>query len=117
MPRKTLDGAAQTGRAVPASMRPRPDAAENGPCSAELNAAHVHASMRPRPDAAENAAGMPPRRDPDPSFNEAAARCRGKLPGQIGQTGRSGRFNEAAARCRGKLAAATPATWLQVGLQ
>ena len=38
------------------------------------------ASMRPRPDAAENS---PSRKDATPSstgFNEAAARCRGKRP-------------------------------------
>ena len=42
-------------------------------------ARHLRASMRPRPDAAENA---PPISNsgfgPSPGFNEAAARCRGK---------------------------------------
>ena len=63
-----------------ASMRPRPDAAENFAAAVAAGGDQV-ASMRPRPDAAENprpgsrrAAGRPPR------FNEAAARCRGKLP-------------------------------------
>ena len=37
-------------------------------------------------------------------FNEAAARCRGKLHQRsTGSSAKSG-FNEAAARCRGKLA-------------
>ena len=60
-------------------MRPRPDAAENlagqaGPASGLL------ASMRPRPDAAENAAVAPVNdRLKALGFNEAAARCRGKL--------------------------------------
>ena len=64
----------------------------------------ARASMRPRPDAAENVgadrrgAGLRWR------FNEAAARCRGKRRWRTGRTGCSGttRFNEAAARCRGK---------------
>ena len=60
-----------------ASMRPRPDAAEN-------DGAHVYgdvplvASMRPRPDAAENVARAVMSAKYRPSFNEAAARCRGK---------------------------------------
>ena len=61
------------------------------------------ASMRPRPDAAENfhAAGTP--EGAWPGFNEAAARCRGK-PAARGRRRRPrGSFNEAAARCRGKL--------------
>ena len=36
------------------------------------------ASMRPRPDAAENAVSPTPHRLPPARFNEAAARCRGK---------------------------------------
>ena len=36
-------------------------------------------------------------------FNEAAARCRGKLDHQPFPLGPHRRFNEAAARCRGKL--------------
>ena len=39
------------------------------------------ASMRPRPDAAENAPRRSARRPPRSGFNEAAARCRGKLAG------------------------------------
>ena len=38
------------------------------------------ASMRPRPDAAENGRQRRPIGDRPASFNEAAARCRGKLP-------------------------------------
>ena len=60
-------------------MRPRPDAAENAR-PGELRDRFADASMRPRPDAAEN-----PRLHDDggrewrSGFNEAAARCRGKL--------------------------------------
>ena len=44
------------------------------------------------------------------SFNEAAARCRGKLSGASFVSGRQViRFNEAAARCRGKRSPAGPA--------
>ena len=89
---------------LPASMRPRPDAAENGPHRRAPHPAPARASMRPRPDAAEN-----PHRDvrrpraQRSSFNEAAARCRGKLAGRrpLARRATPG-FNEAAARCRGK---------------
>ena len=62
MPRKTPRAARGSRPDLPvASMRPRPDAAEN-----ELEPRDVHvavaASMRPRPDAAENwrwTAGLP----------------------------------------------------------
>ena len=60
------------------------------------------ASMRPRPDAAENHGMRGTAQVAASGFNEAAARCRGKPaarpPGRAG----SSRFNEAAARCRGK---------------
>ena len=113
-----------------ASMRPRPDAAENASDSparpsaarrfneaaARCRGKRVHgsdrsgrflASMRPRPDAAEN---LLDHALPEPSlpgrFNEAAARCRGK-PWRRPRRRRTGRgFNEAAARCRGKRATA-----------
>ena len=53
MPRKTHPQRDQRGPSGRASMRPRPDAAENG-----FRPAHrlrrPSASMRPRPDAAEN---------------------------------------------------------------
>ena len=53
MPRKTPAGGGKVPAGTFASMRPRPDAAENGnkarPASGEYEA-----SMRPRPDAAEN---------------------------------------------------------------
>ena len=127
MPRKTRVWD-RRGRPVRgASMRPRPDAAENG-SRGEGSRQRAHASMRPRPDAAENslgfagaieeaAASMRPRPDAaenlgvavirtgvERGFNEAAARCRGKRgkfrpPRPCGR-----RFNEAAARCRGKRA-------------
>ena len=60
-----------------ASMRPRPDAAEN-PEAAVRAARRDLASMRPRPDAAENANAAPPSTRRRRGFNEAAARCRGK---------------------------------------
>ena len=43
------------------------------------------ASMRPRPDAAENGGGDGPRRGRAGRFNEAAARCRGKLARLAGE--------------------------------
>ena len=85
-----------------ASMRPRPDAAENRGIAANLRLDHVrfneaaarcrgkhagrgvfhdtldHASMRPRPDAAENLRHPAIIRFRSCCFNEAAARCRGK---------------------------------------
>ena len=60
-----------------ASMRPRPDAAEN-PARQLLQPGAQIASMRPRPDAAENAVSVPRTARAARSFNEAAARCRGK---------------------------------------
>ena len=60
-----------------ASMRPRPDAAENGRRH-HVRVGGAAASMRPRPDAAENVGGTVARRSTPQSFNEAAARCRGK---------------------------------------
>ena len=66
-------------------------------------AGHDGASMRPRPDAAENLRTAPrwPVR-PD-CFNEAAARCRGKPQrSHPGGMAFPACFNEAAARCRGK---------------
>ena len=55
MPRKTQQVAATIGRLAAASMRPRPDAAENLRMEREREQAS-RASMRPRPDAAENRA-------------------------------------------------------------
>ena len=47
----------------------------------------------------------------DLRFNEAAARCRGKLvPGLVGVGGGT-RFNEAAARCRGKRGGGSANAW------
>ena len=85
-----------------ASMRPRPDAAENLHLRCRPRAP-FRASMRPRPDAAENSDGSTSRTGRSASFNEAAARCRGK-PARppFPCRGCAGRFNEAAARCRGK---------------
>ena len=54
MPRKTLPAAAQEAERAEASMRPRPDAAENRRARSEREPFGL-ASMRPRPDAAENA--------------------------------------------------------------
>ena len=60
------------------------------------------ASMRPRPDAAENLPGAPVATRPRFRFNEAAARCRGKLGAGVVVAEAVECFNEAAARCRGK---------------
>ena len=54
MPRKTLEGRKQEAKDDEASMRPRPDAAENVDLGHEPRRATLPASMRPRPDAAEN---------------------------------------------------------------
>ena len=54
MPRKTLRGPLARREPRPASMRPRPDAAENGD-PFNWPPFGRPASMRPRPDAAENA--------------------------------------------------------------
>ena len=91
------------GRAVrDASMRPRPDAAENTRCGRK-HFRGTGASMRPRPDAAENGRRERRRSRPPPRFNEAAARCRGKHGhARDARRGHHGGFNEAAARCRGK---------------
>ena len=68
------------------------------------------ASMRPRPDAAENLYQAREVSRIGLSFNEAAARCRGKLGQQARSSGGSAGFNEAAARCRGKHAVAAMAS-------
>ena len=60
------------------------------------------ASMRPRPDAAENAVKREVRRSETYRFNEAAARCRGKRTYNNKALRHHRGFNEAAARCRGK---------------
>ena len=113
---------------VQASMRPRPDAAENilqarrreergvpgfneaaARCRGKPESIRIpssaarSASMRPRPDAAENCRVKARRPVRLTCFNEAAARCRGKRtrPSRR-RSSASPRFNEAAARCRGK---------------
>ena len=73
--------------------------------TARARAAHglgAWASMRPRPDAAENRGHDAPARPADVRFNEAAARCRGKPETTTSSPSRWRGFNEAAARCRGK---------------
>ena len=54
MPRKTAVSGRGCGDPDDASMRPRPDAAENPARPRRRTAAVEAASMRPRPDAAEN---------------------------------------------------------------
>ena len=118
---------AHAARRLVASMRPRPDAAENGVQPVAVRRRHAAASMRPRPDAAENGRKRGRLRWAAASFNEAAARCRGKQRTMLAayesqvaasmrprpdaaENARSSRptttgcrrFNEAAARCRGK---------------
>ena len=102
MPRKTLYPGAVVGIADAASMRPRPDAAENGGCRPVDARCGIAASMRPRPDAAENLNPAASTRIGTIGFNEAAARCRGKLFPVDLISSYDTRFNEAAARCRGK---------------
>ena len=63
---------------------------------------YQRASMRPRPDAAENPSTLRQPRYRRRRFNEAAARCRGKRADEAARGGGGCRFNEAAARCRGK---------------
>ena len=58
MPRKTFEELLQRLRVLAASMRPRPDAAENHRERLREFTAAMAASMRPRPDAAENAFGV-----------------------------------------------------------
>ena len=53
MPRKTAPRPDRTRQIAAASMRPRPDAAENGRLPVGRGERRA-ASMRPRPDAAEN---------------------------------------------------------------
>ena len=53
MPRKTAAAEQKVAATMSASMRPRPDAAENR-VQLVLGAQLRAASMRPRPDAAEN---------------------------------------------------------------
>ena len=79
MPRKTSAASSVSRSVWSASMRPRPDAAENVEFFAG-GTISARASMRPRPDAAENVTRPSHAwRVPPPRFNEAAARCRGKL--------------------------------------
>ena len=87
-----------------ASMRPRPDAAENVVDVGDRAAAWRRASMRPRPDAAEN----PPRPGSAPaevflaSMRPRPDAAENSRCTRLGSRTRRGRFNEAAARCRGK---------------
>ena len=62
----------------------------------------ARASMRPRPDAAENVQMWRCRTTSGQRFNEAAARCRGKRVTATHSAAGPACFNEAAARCRGK---------------
>ena len=78
MPRKTGFESAAAAPAAAASMRPRPDAAENLEFRARVVPSAIRASMRPRPDAAENPGRRRRLRRGRRRFNEAAARCRGK---------------------------------------
>ena len=98
-PHGAVDDDAET---LAASMRPRPDAAENRPNPVVWSPPADAASMRPRPDAAENPLPLPRRLSHRARFNEAAARCRGKPLAPAAAPAGAKRFNEAAARCRGK---------------
>ena len=85
MPRKTDARYVSLNPTREASMRPRPDAAEN-PLPDRMGDRTGRASMRPRPDAAENDRSATYGYAVGDCFNEAAARCRGKLPARA-QTG------------------------------
>ena len=107
MPRKTRVEEGLVSRGLLASMRPRPDAAENR----APQAAQVAAQQRFN-EAAARCRGKPQTiryttEDRNACFNEAAARCRGKRLRGGASASRAVRFNEAAARCRGKLWLAT----------
>ena len=102
MPRKTAEDKPNGSPGALASMRPRPDAAENAAEPSEDQIRRNAASMRPRPDAAENVIDRGGYEVTRRRFNEAAARCRGKRGARVETPGRPRRFNEAAARCRGK---------------
>ena len=103
MPRKTNTNGRYANQGEGASMRPRPDAAENVGGLGGGRGRRRPASMRPRPDAAENPNARPRRDAGVARFNEAAARCRGKRAADGHRARPEARFNEAAARCRGKL--------------
>ena len=104
MPRKTAPRPPRRRADTTASMRPRPDAAENACKHFSRGILQGWASMRPRPDAAENAPGVVRiRLSTTVRFNEAAARCRGKPVTTNRPVSTPSGFNEAAARCRGKL--------------
>ena len=77
MPRKTEIESLRERCAALASMRPRPDAAENHGAPGGWRCP-LRASMRPRPDAAENYPADTRCNRENSGFNEAAARCRGK---------------------------------------
>ena len=101
MPRKTLtigrtDGAGECFNEAAARCRGKHRQAGTG-------TQPKRASMRPRPDAAENITLPAGKREVAHGFNEAAARCRGKPCQPMPAGRRRNRFNEAAARCRGKL--------------
>ena len=83
MPRKTHRLHADAAGHVHASMRPRPDAAENMVAPVRPDGGTL-ASMRPRPDAAENPLACARHAEGRSCFNEAAARCRGKQERRVG---------------------------------
>ena len=99
-PRRRLRG--RPDRA--ASMRPRPDAAENRPARPAAGRERRAASMRPRPDAAENhpyvsALFVAP---PDASMRPRPDAAENRALRCATRPALSACFNEAAARCRGK---------------
>ena len=102
MPRKTRFNPPPGGSPAAASMRPRPDAAEN----ADQPREQEQARWTRFNEAAARCRGKPPRAGPGSpaacGFNEAAARCRGKRHAPRSLFVRPAGFNEAAARCRGK---------------
>ena len=82
-------------------MRPQRNAGEN-PSLQDHGRGRPYASMRPQRNAGENAAVKVASWSLGIGFNEAPAKCRGKLAASRIRSLPVVRFNEAPAKCRGK---------------
>ena len=102
MPRKTSFSRGRRCRPTPGFNEAAARCRGKLPPCAERPGPRLPASMRPRPDAAENEIRKAYDLSQRLGFNEAAARCRGKLLEGGQHPLQARRFNEAAARCRGK---------------
>ena len=83
MPRKTLRRATTTSAWSPGFNEAAARCRGKLPFDSPRPGGAQEASMRPRPDAAENGAAVARSKRQPAGFNEAAARCRGK-PGRRG---------------------------------